>query len=170
MPSRKPTPRCLRCTSTAARSHFDNLAALWAREVDVIVNNSTDLAVFQTTREPASQGQLRVLWESPLVPNDVLMVRRNAPAVTRAALRAFFIQRYGKADEERALLQRASGIAQFVAADNTLLTAVADFKFATERAAIHTQASHDDATKAAALAALVAREEIFKRALMKAPD
>jgi phosphonate transport system substrate-binding protein len=160
----------LRCTSTAAGSHFDNLAALWAREVDVIVNNSTDLAVFQTTREPASQGQLRVLWESPLVPNDVLMVRRNAPAATRAALRAFFIQRYGKTDEEKALLQRASGIAQFVAADNTLLTAVADFKFATKRAAIHTQASHDDATKAAALAALVAREEIFKRALMKAPD
>jgi phosphonate transport system substrate-binding protein len=146
-------------------SHFDNLAALWAGQVDVAVNNSTDTAVFQTQRQPAAQGQLRVLWESPLVPNDVLMVRQGTPAATQAALADFFLRRYGQTAAEQALLRAASGIQNFVPASNRLLEPVAGFKFASDRAALAARTGLTDAEKAAALLDLQGRERAFAASL-----
>jgi phosphonate transport system substrate-binding protein len=146
-------------------SHFDNLAALWAGQVDVAVNNSTDTAVFQASREPAAAGKLRVLWESPLVPNDVLMYRADMPAASQAALRQLFLQSYGQAATEKALYRQASGIRNFVAADNRLLEPVSQVKFATERAAIEANSTLPPAEKASALRALEQRIERFKASL-----
>lgn len=110
--------------------HFPNLDALWAQEVDVAINNTTDLAVFQA-RTPGAAQQLVTLWESPLVPNDVLMVRADMPPAAKRRLAALFLG-YGGEPAQKELLRKASGIAQFVAADNRLLAPVAPFKFATE--------------------------------------
>jgi phosphonate transport system substrate-binding protein len=132
---RRTTPEAL-FRSVSYGSHFENLAALWEGRVDVAVNNSTDLATFQETRQPAARGNIRVLWESPLVPNDVLMYRAGTPEPVKRALRDFFLRDYGRTDSEKELYRRASGIREFVAEDNGLLVPVAAFKFATERAAI----------------------------------
>jgi phosphonate transport system substrate-binding protein len=148
--------------SVRVGSHFDNLAALWSREVDVAINNSTDLVVFETLRQPAAQGQLRVLWRSPLVPNDVLVMRRDAPAATRAALRLFFLSTYGQTAAEQALYQQASGIAQFVPASNRLLADVAGFKFATERDALRNDLRLGATTRAEALARVAQRQRLFE--------
>ena len=144
--------------------HFPNLDALWAGQVDVAVNNSTDLAVFQT-RTPAAKAGIRVLWESPLVPNDVLMVRKDAPESVKLALKELFLG-YGKADaNERDLLNRASGISHFVPADNRLLSPVSEFKFATERAAIQANAAMGAPERAAQLVRMDQRAATFKAAL-----
>lgn len=145
--------------------HFDNLAALWARKVDVSVNNSTDTAVFQETREPASKGNIRVLWESPLVPNDVLMFRKNTPEGTKAALREFFLKTYGQTEEEKVLYRSASGIKNFVPADNRVLESVAEVKFATELASIEFGSALSDAQKAVALKTLKSEVNTFKKSL-----
>jgi phosphonate transport system substrate-binding protein len=110
--------------------HFPNLDALWAQDVDVAINNTTDLAVFQA-RTPGATEQLATLWASPLVPNDVLMVRADMPPAAKRRLAALFLG-YGREPREKELLRRASGISHFVAADNHLLAPVAPFKFATE--------------------------------------
>ena len=99
------------------------------------VNNSTGLAVFQA-RTPGVKKGIRVLWESPLVPKDVLMVRKDAPEAVKALVKAIF-SNYGKNFEaEREQLKKASGIAHFVPATNQLLEPVSEFKFATERAGV----------------------------------
>ncbi len=152
--------------SVITGSHFDNLAALWAGQVDVAVNNSTDTAVFQASREPAAAGKLRVLWESPLVPNDVLMFRADLPAAQQAALRQFFLQAYGQSEAEKQLYRQASGIRNFVAADNHLLEPVSQVKFATERAAIEAQSGLSATPKAEALQALEQRIARFKASLV----
>ncbi len=127
--------------------HFPNLDTLWAKNVDVAVNNSTDLAVFQA-RTPGAKEGIRVLWESPLVPNDVLMVRKDAPEAVKALAKDIFLN-YGKNSEaERELLKKASGISYFVPTTNQLLAPVSEFKFATERAGVQASAaSADDKTK-----------------------
>jgi phosphonate transport system substrate-binding protein len=144
--------------------HFPNLDALWAKQVDVAVNNSTDLAVFQSRTVGAKDG-IRILWESPLVPNDVLMVRKDAPESVKATLKDIFSS-YGKtASDERELLKRASGIERFVPTTNRLLEPVSEFKFATERAGVQTNAALSASDKSAQLARMDQRAGVFKAAL-----
>ena len=148
--------------SVTSGGHFANLDALWAREVDVIVNNNTDLAVFQV-RTPGAQDGIVTLWESPLVPNDVLLVRSDMPPADRRRLADLFIT-YGTTPAEKDLFIKASRISHFVAADNLLLEPVAEFKFATERPAIEKNAGLTADQKAVQLDALDQRAEKFSAA------
>lgn len=149
--------------SVSYGGHFQNLDALWAGQADVIVNNTTDLAVFQA-RTAGAREQLRTLWESPLVPNDVLMVRAAMPPAQRQRLAELFLA-YGRSEAEKELLRKASGISHFVAADNRLLEPVAAFKFGTERAAIEQDAGLAPAERAQRLAALEGRRQRWQRTL-----
>jgi phosphonate transport system substrate-binding protein len=144
--------------------HFPNLDALWAKKVDVAINNTTDMAVFQT-RTPSAKEGIRVLWTSPEVPNDVLMVRKNAPDAVKQAVKDIFLN-YGKnSDTERELLKRASGISHFIPTNNRLLEPVSEFKFATERAAVQSNAALSTADRVAQLNNADQRAAAFKAAL-----
>jgi phosphonate transport system substrate-binding protein len=161
--ARNTTPEKL-FKSVITGGHFPNLDSLWAKQVDVAVNNSTDLAVFQA-RTPGAKEGIRVLWESPLVPNDVLMVRKDAPEAVKAAVKDIFLS-YGKSSAaEKDLLKKASGIDYFVPTTNQLLEPVSEFKFATERAGVQTNAALAADDKAKQLARIDARAATFKAAL-----
>ena len=149
--------------SVQVGGHFQNLDALWARQVDVIINNTTDLEVFKA-RTPGAAAGIVTLWESPLVPNDVLMTRADMPAATQKMLADLFLN-YGKTPEQKELFRKASGIANFVPADNKLLEPVSGFKFATERAQIKKNAALTDAQKSVALGLIDARAAQFKQAI-----
>jgi phosphonate transport system substrate-binding protein len=143
--------------------HFPNLDALWARQVDVIINNTTDLAVFQA-RTPGAREALVTLWESPLVPNDVLMTRADMPPAIRRTLADLFMG-YGRTPPEQELFRRASGISHFVTADNRLLQPVSAFKFATEKAQIEQDRALPADQRTARLAALAGRQQRFAQSL-----
>ena len=150
--------------SVTIGGHFPNLDALWGRVVDVAVNNSTDLAVFQE-RTPEAKAGIRVLWESPLVPNDVLMTRASTPAAHKAKMQAIFLD-YAKTDAfEKELFKKASGIRNFIAADNKLLDPVTEFKFGAERAAVEGNAALSAADKSAQLERIAQRLQTFKKSL-----
>lgn len=149
--------------SVKVGGHFPNLEALWAKQVDVIINNSTDLAVFQA-RTPGAAAGIVTLWESPLVPNDVLMTRVDMPGHTKKMLADLFLG-YGKTPEQKELFRKASGIAYFVPADNSLLEPVSSFKFATERVQIERNAAMSAEQKADAIRVVDSRVEQFKQSL-----
>ena len=153
--------------SVQVGGHFPNLDALWGKQVDVIINNTTDLAVFQA-RTPGAAAGIVTLWESPLVPNDVLMTRSDMPAATQKLLADLFLS-YGKTPEQKELFRKASGILNFVPADNKLLGPVSGFKFATERAQIQSNTNLNAEQKSAAIARVNSRDEQFKKSLSGAP-
>ena len=160
---RKTTAEALFKTVTVG-SHFSNLDLLWADKVDVIVNNTTDLGVFQG-RTPGAKEQLVTLWESPLVPNDVLMFRSDTAASTKKMIKDFILSSYGKTEEEKALMKAASGILNFISADNKLLEPVSGFKFGTARNQIAADSKLGPEDKARKLADLEQRIERFKKSL-----
>lgn len=161
--ARNTTPEKL-FKSVITAGHFPNLDSLWAKQVDVAVNNTTDMAVFQA-RTPGAKEGIRVLWESPLVPNDVLMVRKDAPESVKAAVKEIFLN-YGKnSPAEKELLKKASGIDYFVPTTNQLLEPVSEFKFATERAGVQANAALSADDKAQQLARIDQRAATFKAAL-----
>jgi phosphonate transport system substrate-binding protein len=150
--------------SVTLGGHFPNLDLLWGKKVDIAVNNTTDLAVFQE-RNPEAKAGIRVLWESPLVPNDVLMTRATTPTAHKAKMQAIFLD-YAKTDAaEKELFRKASGIRNFIPADNKLLDPVTEFKFGAERAAIEGNATLSIADKAAQLARIDQRLQVFKKSL-----
>jgi phosphonate transport system substrate-binding protein len=149
--------------SVQVGGHFPNLDALWAKQVDVIITNSTDLAVFQA-RTPGAVTGIVTLWESPLVPNDVLMTRSDMPPATQKMLTDLFLN-YGKAPEQKELFKKASGISHLVQANNLLLEPVSGFKFATERAQFEGNTSLNAEQKAAAISRLNQRAEQFAQSL-----
>jgi phosphonate transport system substrate-binding protein len=144
--------------------HFPNLDALWVKKVDMAINNTTDMAVFQA-RTPGAKEGLRVLWTSPEVPNDVLMVRKNAPDAVKQTLKDIFLN-YGKNSlAERELLKRASGISHFISTNNSVLEPVSEFKFTTERLAVQNNTALSTADRTAQLVDLDRRVASFKAAL-----
>jgi phosphonate transport system substrate-binding protein len=150
--------------SVTLGGHFPNLDLLWGKKVDLAVNNTTDLAVFQD-RNPEAKAGIRVLWESPLVPNDVLMTRATTPAAHKAKMQAIFLD-YAKTDAaEKELFRKASGIRNFIPADNKLLDPVTEFKFGAERAAIEGNTALSAADKTAQLARVDQRMQAFKKSL-----
>ena len=149
--------------SVQVGGHFPNLDALWAKQVDVIINNTTDLEVFKA-RTPGAATGIVTLWESPLVPNDVLMTRSDMPAATQKMLSDLFLN-YGKTPQQKELFRKASGISNFVPADNKLLEPVSGFKFATERAQIEGNTSLSSEQKSAAIARVNIRDQQFKNSL-----
>jgi phosphonate transport system substrate-binding protein len=150
--------------SVTLGGHFPNLDLLWGKKVDIAVNNTTDLAVFQE-RNPEAKTGIRVLWESPLVPNDVLMTRATTPTAHKAKMQAIFLD-YAKTDAaEKELFCKASGIRNFIPADNKLLDPVTEFKFGAERAAIEGNTALSAADKAAQLARIDQRLQVFKKSL-----
>lgn len=149
--------------SVQVGGHFQNLEALWARQVDVIINNTTDLVAFQA-RTPGAANVLVTLWESPLVPNDVLMTRSDMSADTQKMLSDLFLN-YGKTAQQKELFRQASGIANFIPADNKLLEPVSGFKFATELAQIEANSNLNADQKVAAIARVNQRTEKFRQLL-----
>jgi phosphonate transport system substrate-binding protein len=152
-----------RFRSVVQGGHFANLEALWARQVDLAINNSTDLATFQA-RTPEAREGLVTLWESPLVPNDLLMVRADMAPALRQRLATLFIG-YGQTAQQKDLFRRASGISHFVPADNRLLEPVSGFKFATERAQIDQDKTLSAEQRARQLRALEQRQQKFRQSL-----
>ncbi len=99
------------------------------------------------------------------MPDDVLMVRRQALESVKAVLKNTSFN-YGKtAADERKLLKRASGIDRIGSTDNCLHEPVSEFKFATERAAVQVNPALSATDKAAQSARMDQRAGVFKTAL-----
>ncbi len=80
-------------------------------------------------------------------------------------MQAIFLN-YAKTDAaEKELFKKASGIRNFIAADNKLLDPVTEFKFGAERAAVEGNAALSAADKAAQLERIAQRLQIFKKSL-----
>jgi phosphonate transport system substrate-binding protein len=107
-------------------SHRDNFLAVADGEVDVGVNNTEDLALFEKEM-PARHAKLRVVWESPLIPGDPLLYRTDLPAAQQKKLRAFFTT-YGRNESEKASLRAIKMLSGFQASNNYQLRPVVDLE------------------------------------------
>jgi phosphonate transport system substrate-binding protein len=75
-------------------NHKKNLQAVIAGQVDVATNNTEELDRLKK-ESPAQLSKLRVIWTSPLIPNDPLLYRKDLPAATKTRIEDFFVT-YGK--------------------------------------------------------------------------
>lgn len=113
-----------RFASEQVGTHQTNALAVANGEADVATNNTADLQRFKS-QFPTEHAQLRVIWESELIPHAMIVARREWPAKDRKRLGAFFAG-FARGTEpaaqaQRAVLKSLHDFAGFIPADDRSL-------------------------------------------------
>jgi len=81
-------------------SHETNLVAVANGQLDVATNNSTSLLLDQQNGGQIA-GKVRVIWRSPVLPEDPIIWRKDLDPRVKEKLRQFFLT-YGQGDSPEA--------------------------------------------------------------------
>ncbi|MFZ5670301.1 MAG: phosphate/phosphite/phosphonate ABC transporter substrate-binding protein [Pseudomonadota bacterium] len=152
IPRGKKPETCFKTVLTA--NHQANLFAVAAGRLDAATNNSTAVRL-NAERQEGQAEKIRIIWDSPVLPEDPIVWRKDLDPAVKEKIRQFFLT-YGQgegaeAERQRALLAKIS-IGGFRPADDTHLLVVREME-ATE-ALLLAQETGDAAKIAAARKAL----------------
>lgn len=86
---------------TINANHGANFMAVAHNTVDVATNHSLNLDRMAES-SPALRAKVKVVWQSSLIPSDVLTWRKDFPADLKTKTQAFFVN-YGKDGNKQAL-------------------------------------------------------------------
>lgn len=145
-------------------SHENNLMSVANKKVDVATNNTESLRRLQQTN-PSAASDIRIVWKSPLIPNDPFVWRKNLPDVTKQKIKAFFLS-YGRLgspeeiEQARAVLAKtSSGLAPFVDSSNHQLLPIRQLALVKDKLKIEKSGDYSDAEKKEKIAAIEAELE-----------
>ena len=117
---------------TRGANHESNALAVANRQVDVATNNSETLEKLKE-RMPEKFNDIRIIWTSPLIPLDPLVMRKDLPEETKKSVREFFYN-YGKnSQQEKDNLMKLSKLAGFKASTNAQLIPIRQLELFKER-------------------------------------
>lgn len=132
-------------------NHETNALAVANKQVDVATNNSENLGKIQE-RQPEKFKDIRVVWTSPLIPLDPLVMHKELPAATKEKLKTFFYN-YAKTDaREKAIVMKISKLSGFKPSTNAQLTPIRELDLFSKRNKIEADATLAAADKASKLA------------------
>ena len=113
-------------------NHESNALAVANRQVDVATNNSENLDKIKD-RMPEKFKDIRVVWTSPLIPLDPLVMRKDLPDATKQKLKDFFYG-YGQGgQQEKAVLMKISKLSAFKPSTNAQLIPIRQLELFKER-------------------------------------
>jgi len=130
-------------------NHEANLMAVANKQVDVATNNNESFEKFER-RNPDKAKEIKVIWKSPLIPSDPMLVRKDLDPQLKAAIRDFFVG-YGKDPREKQALHKI-GIGGFQASDNNQLLPIRQLELFKQKVAIEKDEKMTDAERQAKLA------------------
>lgn len=132
-------------------NHETNALAVANKQVDVATNNSENLDKFQQ-RQPEKHKDIKVVWTSPLIPLDPLVMRKDLPEPARTKVRDFFYN-YAKTDaREKEVVMKISKLAGFKESTNAQLKPIRELDLFGRRNKIEADTSLSDADRKARLA------------------
>jgi phosphonate transport system substrate-binding protein len=120
--------KCFKTLRSA--NHEANLQAVANGVIDVATNNSTALRLTQENK-PEVGARIRVIWQSPRLPEDPIVWRKDLDPAVKEKIRTFLLT-YGEgegpdADREREILAKLS-FGRFKPADNSHLLPVREME------------------------------------------
>jgi phosphonate transport system substrate-binding protein len=77
-------------TRITSGSHETNALAVANKQVDVGTFNTEGYDRLAKTA-PDKQGQLKIVWKSPLIPSDPIVWHKDLPAATKQKIKTFFL-------------------------------------------------------------------------------
>lgn len=134
-------------------NHEDNFYAVASKEVDVATNNSLSLAR-HAQRSPKDARRIRIIWTSPRIPNDPIVVRKELAPELKRKIESFLIG-YGKSTpgkseqevmQERELLSSRNW-AGYIRSDDSQLIPIRKLELFKERKQVETAPDMPEAPK-----------------------
>lgn len=116
-------------------SHQQNLKKVAQGDADVATANDVELGFF--VREfPELGTRVKVIWESPLIPQSPLLWRNALPPQAKQRIKNFVVN-FGATGEEKQILEAVNGLARFRPSSNLQLVPIADLEMFKARQAIN---------------------------------
>ena len=132
-------------------NHEANAQAVANKQVDVATNNSENLDKIEE-RQPEKFKDIRVVWTSPLIPLDPLVLHKGLPAETKEKIKNFFYN-YAKTDaREKEVVMKISKLSGFKPSSNAQLIPIRELDLFGKRNKIEADTTMAAAEKAGKLA------------------
>ena len=132
-------------------NHESNALAVASKQVDVATNNSENLDKLKE-RAPEKFKDIKIVWTSPLIALDPLVMRKDVPEPTKTKLRTFFYN-YGKTDaHEKAVLMKINKLSGFKQSDDNQLLPIRQIELFGQRTKLEADTSVPEAEKLSRIA------------------
>lgn len=132
-------------------NHEANALAVANKQVDVATCNSEAMTKIEQ-RLPEKFKDIRIVWTSPLIPLDPMVMHKDLPAATKDKLKNFFYN-YAKTDaREKEIVYKISKLSGFKPSNNDQLTPIRQLDLFGKRNKIEADATLAAADKSAKLA------------------
>ena len=112
-------------------SHGANIQAVLAKQVDVATNNTEETDKLELSK-PEMAKELKIIWKSPLIPNDPIVWRKDLDPAVKAKIKAFLIG-YGKTDADKAVLKNIYNYGGFKESTNDQLIPIRQLELFKDR-------------------------------------
>ena len=131
-------------------NHETNNLAVASKQVDFATNNTMAQKRFQKNF-PEKSKNIKVIWQSPLIPNDPIVWRKDLPEEIKARLKGIVLS-YGRlgpdAQREREILAGiASGWAPFYNSDNRQLIPIRQLNLVKDKLKVQNNADLSETQK-----------------------
>jgi phosphonate transport system substrate-binding protein len=132
-------------------NHETNILAVANKQVDVATNNSENIEKLKA-HQPEKVKEVKIIWTSPLIPLDPLVMSKNLPEATKAKIKTFFYN-YAKTDpREKEIVMKISKLSGFKASTNDQLKPIRQLDLFSKRNKIESDTTLSDTDKKAKLA------------------
>jgi len=131
-------------------SHGANIQAVLAKQLDVATNNTEEIEKLEATK-PEVAKELKVIWKSPLIPNDPLVWRKDLDAGVKAKLKGFLLT-YGKSDADKAVLKAIYNYSGFKESTNEQLVPIRQLELFKDRRKVENDEQYSAEEKAQRIA------------------
>ena len=131
-------------------SHGANLQAVLAKQVDVATNNTEETDKLEQTK-PEMAKELKIIWKSPLIPNDPIVWRKDLDPAVKAKVKSFLMG-YGKTDADKEVMSRIYNYSGFKVSTNDQLTPIRQLELYKDRVKIENDANYSAEDKTRLLA------------------
>lgn len=134
-------------------NHETNAMAVANKQVDVATNNSENLDKFKQ-RQPEKFKDIKIVWTSPLIPLDPMVMHKNLPEASKTKIKNFFYN-YAKTDaREKEVVFKISKLSGFKPSSNDQLKPIRQLDLFGKRNKIEGDTTLSDADKKTQLAAI----------------
>jgi phosphonate transport system substrate-binding protein len=135
---------------TRSANHETNSLAVANKQVDVATSNSENLDKIKD-KLPEKFNDIRVIWTSPLIPLDPLVIRKDLPEAYKAKIKDFFYTYGNGGQQEKDNLFKLSKLSGFKPSTNAQLTPIRQLELFKARNKFEADANLNAADKQAKL-------------------
>jgi phosphonate transport system substrate-binding protein len=131
-------------------SHGANIQAVLAKQLDVATNNTEETDKLAASK-PEVLKELKIIWKSPLIPNDPLVWRKDLDAGVKAKLKGFLLA-YGQTDADKAVLKNIYNYSGFKESTNEQLIPIRQLELFKDRSKVENDELYSAEEKAQRMA------------------